>query len=116
LKKNQEELLEEIRGALEGLNAKIDRMLETEKNVQREGLENMADSLDLNSLFSIPDHLRKTLMVLIRLREATAKEVALQTNRTRAVESGYLNQLVTMGYMKKERKGRKAYFFVNNGA
>jgi len=32
------------------------------------------------------------------------------------VESGYLNQLVIMGYMKKERRGRKAYFFVNKEA
>jgi hypothetical protein len=28
------------------------------------------------------------------------------------VESAYLNQLVIMGYLKKERKGRKAYFYV----
>jgi hypothetical protein len=28
------------------------------------------------------------------------------------VESAYLNQLVIMGHLKKERNGRKAYFFV----
>jgi predicted transcriptional regulator len=38
--------------------------------------------------------------------------VADQTKRARAVESGYLNQLVLMGYVKKERRGRKAYFYV----
>ena len=39
-----------------------------------------------------------------------------QTNRARAVESAYLNQLVIMGYLKKERKGRKAYFFIEKDA
>jgi len=38
--------------------------------------------------------------------------VAEQTKRARAVESSYLNQLVMMGYLKKERRGRKAYFYV----
>jgi predicted transcriptional regulator len=49
---------------------------------------------------------------LCKLDHATAEEVADQTKRARAVESGYLNQLVLMGYVKKERRGRKAYFYV----
>ena len=49
-------------------------------------------------------------------RHATAEEVAEQTKRARAVESGYLNQLVLMGYLKKERRGRKAYFFADKEA
>jgi len=60
----------------------------------------------------VPDHLRKTAVTLCKLDQATAEEVAEQTKRARAVESGYLNQLVLMGYLKKERRGRKAYFFV----
>jgi hypothetical protein len=47
------------------------------------------------------------------LGRATADEVSAQTKRARAVESAYLNQLVIMGYLKKERNGRKAYFFVD---
>ena len=47
-----------------------------------------------------------------KLGRATADEVAEQTKRARAVESAYLNQLVLMGYLKKERVGRKAYFYV----
>jgi len=56
--------------------------------------------------------LRKTAVALCKLGQATADEVAEQTKRARAVESGYLNQLMLMGYVKKERKGRKAYFYV----
>jgi len=51
-------------------------------------------------------------VALCKLGQATAEEVAEQTKRARAVESGYLNQLMLMGYVKKERKGRKAYFYV----
>lgn len=68
--------------------------------------------LAVMTLLSLPDHLRKTAMTLCRMGRATADEVSGQTKRARAVESAYLNQLVIMGYLKKERNGRKAYFFV----
>jgi len=70
-------------------------------------------SLDVMTLLSMPDHLRKTAMSICRCGRATAEEIAVQTSRARAVESAYLNQLVIMGYLKKERKGRKAYFYVD---
>ncbi len=71
------------------------------------------DVLDVMTLLSLPDHLRKTAITLCKLEQATAEEVAEQTRRARAVESSYLNQLVMMGYLKKERRGRKAYFYVD---
>jgi predicted transcriptional regulator len=70
------------------------------------------DVLDVMTLLSLPDHLRKTAITICKLEQATAEEVAEQTKRARAVESSYLNQLVLMGYLKKERRGRKAYFYV----
>jgi response regulator of citrate/malate metabolism len=106
-------LLEKIRDSLERLNEKIDVMIEIQKHGQRELPENLPDALDVMTLLSLPDHLRKTAVTLCKLEMATADEVSKQTKRARAVESGYLNQLVIMGYMKKERKGRKAYFFVD---
>ncbi len=107
------QLLEKIRENLERLNEKIDVMIEIQKHGQREIPENLPEALDVMTLLSLPDHLRKTAVTLCKLGEATADEVAGQTKRARAVESGYLNQLVVMGYMKKERKGRKAYFYVD---
>lgn len=106
-------LLEKIRENLEQLNAKIDVMIEMQKHGQRALPEELPEALDVMTLLSLPDHLRKTAVTLCKLEEATADEVAEQTKRARAVESGYLNQLVVMGYMKKERRGRKAYFFVD---
>ena len=50
-----------------------------------------------------------------RLRfEATATDLSKETGRVRAVESDYLNQLVAMGLVKKKRKGRDVYFYVES--
>jgi predicted transcriptional regulator len=106
-------VLEKIRENLEKLNEKMEVMIELQKH-GRKDLQPLPDApLDVMTLLSMPDHLRKTAMTVCRLGRATAEEVAEQTKRARAVESAYLNQLVIMGYMKKERKGRKAYFFVD---
>jgi response regulator of citrate/malate metabolism len=111
------QLLEKIKENLEILNEKIDVMIEIQKHGgPREIPEDLPEALDVMTLLSLPDHLRKTAVTLCKLGTATADEVAGQTKRARAVESGYLNQLVVMGYMKKERKGRKAYFFVDKEA
>jgi ArsR family transcriptional regulator, lead/cadmium/zinc/bismuth-responsive transcriptional repressor len=91
-------------------------MIEIQKNNGSDALKPGAmlpdASLDVMTLLSMPDHLRKTAMTICRSGRATAEDVAEQTTRARAVESAYLNQLVIMGYVKKERKGRKAYFFI----
>ena len=106
-------VLEKIANSLDQLNEKIDVLIELQKH-SRGGIvdESLTDVLDVMTLLSLPDHLRKTAVTLCKLGQATAEEIAEQTRRARAVESGYLNQLVLMGYLKKERRGRKAYFYV----
>ena len=108
-------ILEKIKESLDRLNEKIDVMIEIQRHSQKES-QTIPDVLDVMTLLSLPDHLRKTAVTLCRLGQATAHEVAEQTKRARAVESGYLNQLVLMGYLKKERRGRKAYFYVEKEA
>jgi len=105
------QILQKIKESLDRLNEKIDVMIEIQKHGQKES-QNIPDVLDVMTLLSLPDHLRKTAVTISRLEQATAEEVAKQTKRARAVESGYLNQLVMMGYLKKERRGRKAYFYI----
>ncbi len=110
-------ILEKIEDSLERLNAKMEIMIELQKKPGDNnpkiapGLPDA--SLDVMTLLSMPDHLRKTAMTICRNGRATAEEIAEQTTRARAVESAYLNQLVIMGYLKKERKGRKAYFYID---
>jgi hypothetical protein len=107
------QVLEKIKDNLERLNEKMEVMIELQKRESKDILPPLTDTpLDVMTLLSMPDHLRKTAMTLCRLGRATADEIAQQTRRARAVESAYLNQLVIMGYLKKERKGRKAYFYV----
>jgi hypothetical protein len=110
-------ILEKIEESLEKLNEKMEVIIEIQKNssdAQRSAAALPDASLDVMTLLSMPDHLRKTAMAICRCGRATAEEIAEQTNRARAVESAYLNQLVLMSYLKKERKGRKAYFFVDS--
>ncbi|RJS79520.1 transcriptional regulator [Candidatus Bathyarchaeota archaeon] len=106
-------ILEKIRENLEKLNEKIEIMIELQRKGKREMQPIPETPLDVMTLLSMPDHLRKTAMTVCRLGRATAEEVAQQTHRARAVESAYLNQLVVMGYLKKEREGRKAYFYID---
>jgi hypothetical protein len=69
---------------------------------------------DAMSLLSLPMSLRKTVMVLYKLDKATAKDLARETKRLRAVESASANQLVRMGYLKKRREGREVYFYIES--
>jgi DNA-binding transcriptional ArsR family regulator len=68
---------------------------------------------DMITLFSLPSALRKTVMALYKLGEATAEDLAQETKRLRAVESSAANQLVRMGLLTKRREGRKVYFYIN---
>ncbi len=71
-----------------------------------------AGALDIMTLLSLPDHLRKTALTLIKLGRATAEDVAKETSRARAIESAYLNQLVRMKYVWSERVGKRVHFSV----
>ena len=109
-------ILEKIEENLEKLNEKMEIMIEIQKNGNgnQRSAPTLPDApLDVMTLLSMPDHLRKTAMAICRCGRATAEETAEQTRRARAVESAYLNQLVIMGHLKKERKGRKAYFYID---
>ena len=111
-------ILEKIEESLERLNEKMEVMIEIQRNNGGGGSPKTAPflpdaSLDVMTLLSMPDHLRKTAMTIYRCGRATAEEISEQTTRARAVESAYLNQLVIMGYLKKQRRGRKAYFYID---
>jgi ArsR family transcriptional regulator, lead/cadmium/zinc/bismuth-responsive transcriptional repressor len=110
-------IFEKIEESLEKLNDKMEVMIELQRNNTQGSPRTVPAlpeaSLDVMTLLSMPDHLRKTAMTICRSGRATAEEIAEQTTRARSVESAYLNQLVIMGYLKKERNGRKAYFYVD---
>jgi predicted transcriptional regulator len=67
-------------------------------------------SMNMNDLLALPSSLQKTMLTAQDLKEATSSEVAEKTGRDRTVETIYLNQLTRLGYLSKERRGRKIYF------
>jgi hypothetical protein len=67
-------------------------------------------TVGVGELLELPDSLRKSMIAVQELGEATAEETAVKTNRTRSVESIYLNQLVRMGLLQRIRRGKKVYF------
>lgn len=67
-------------------------------------------TVGVEGLLELPDSLRRTMMALQELKEATAEETTEKTGRTRSVESIYLNQLARMGLLHRSRRGKKVYF------
>jgi len=111
------DLLKKMNKNMEAVSRKLDRLIEVQRppsaQMLRPGTTLPDDMpLDVTTLLSLPDHLRKSALALSTLREATATDLSKETGRVRAVESDYLNQLVSMGLVKKKRKGRDVYFYV----
>ena len=85
-------ILEKIEASLERLNDKMEVIIEIQKtgNDNQKSAPGLPDaSLDVMTLLSMPDHLRKTAMAICRCGRATAEEISVQTSRARAVETGF---------------------------
>jgi predicted transcriptional regulator len=109
------DLLKKMNRNMETISKKLDKLIEVQRSAGgvRPNVSLPEDMpLDVTTLLSLPDHLRKSALALATLREATASDLSKETGRVRAVESDYLNQLVSMGLVKKKRKGRDVYFYV----
>jgi hypothetical protein len=111
------DLLRKLNRNMEIVAKKLDRLIEVQRSAGGQVLrpsvpvpENLP--LDVTTLLGLPDHLRKSALALATLGEATATDLSKETGRVRAVESDYLNQLVSMGLVKKKRKGRDVYFYI----
>lgn len=81
---------------------------------KRQGRTQDMDEIDRETvnayLLKLPDSLRLTMSAMDKLKEASALEVSMITDRSRSVESFHLNQLERMGYLARSRKGKKVYF------
>ena len=107
----------ELSKVLERIEGKIDSLVngsDVKRLVRKRGEVTIVEGegLDVMTLLSFPDHLRKTALTIMKLGKAMAKDVAKETGRARAIESAYLNQLARMGYVKKGREGRQVFFSV----
>jgi predicted transcriptional regulator len=113
------DLLRRLNHNVELVSKKLDKLIDVQRSTSGQMIRQTSslptDSpLDVTTLLSLPDHLRKSALALANLGEATATDLSKETGRVRAVESDYLNQLVAMGLIKKKRKGRDVYFYVES--
>ena len=108
--------LAELSKILKRIEKKIDLLIEKtgreHPTTNREETMRSGGAVGIVPLLSLPDHLRKSAMTIIKLGKAMAEDVAKETDRARAIESAYLNQLTRMGYINKEKEGRRVYFSV----
>ena len=104
------DILMRMERSLREINAKLAVLIKTQSAKKSIEGSIVDAALDVETLLSLPDHLRKSAMTVSEFGEATAQQVARKTGRSRAAESDYLNQLVTMNLLKKKRKGRDVYF------
>jgi hypothetical protein len=115
------ELIYEVQKLSQKINSVIDyggKMVKAhEEFMQKSTKQNGNDEIlklepDIISLLSLPNALRKTVMALYKIGDATAEDLAKETKRLRAVESSAANQLVRMGFLRKRREGRKVLFYI----
>ncbi len=115
-------LIQEIRQVNDKLDIIIDfnrKMLSLNKDHSKKPSETRSKDAEFRkqpdaiSLLYLPASLRQTIIALYKLEKATADELAAETKRLRAVESAAANQLVRMGYLRKSRKGRDVYFYID---
>jgi hypothetical protein len=100
-------LCTQIGEQLRQINARLSKLEEVILNQQTEPVD-----IPESRLLSISDHLRKTFIAVTKLGISNAKDISIETGRARAIESHYLNQLVTLGWLMKTREGRECQFTV----
>ena len=84
------------------------RLLDLEQRVK--ALENKHAHAKIREFeVDLPYHLYRTWHALKR-GSVTATEMSVMTERSRAVESKYLNMLVALGVARKQRNGRNVVF------
>lgn len=68
-----------------------------------------------SELFSLPDHLRRTYMLVASRGECDATQTSNLTGRCRALESNYLNQLTRMGWLNKRKVSKTTIYALAQG-
>jgi DNA-binding MarR family transcriptional regulator len=109
----------ELRKWMRRIERKIDvlvKSVEKGRVPKLKEVEGITEALDVMTLLSLPDHLRKSALTIVKLKRAMAEDVARETGRARAIESAYLNQLVRMGYLERMRDGKRVYFMVKGNS
>lgn len=103
------EILGKLKGATEGYGF-METLLQEIRKIEGKIDQILAPARVPALVLKLPEHLRLTMMAVLDMGESNATQVAERTGRARATESAALNMLVRMGYLKKRRVDRTAYF------
>ncbi|WP_455141204.1 winged helix-turn-helix domain-containing protein [Candidatus Hodarchaeum mangrovi] len=105
--------IKELKDEIESISKTVDDYIQ--KDIKRSIDSRIKDiSTGLDLLTNIPTHLRRTFEMIYTQggkKGLSAKEVADRTQKSRSLESDYLNQLVDLGYILKEKDGKSVFFF-----
>jgi ArsR family transcriptional regulator, lead/cadmium/zinc/bismuth-responsive transcriptional repressor len=104
------EMMETVTKSLQKINENINEIIHSLKTDLAKA---NSGSFEPSVMLEFPDHMRITVRALLELGRATAEEVSKKTRRSRPLESSYLNQLMRMGYVEKEKKGQFTYYKIN---
>lgn len=66
----------------------------------------------MGGFLEISTTMRKSLFAVEKLGKCNIDDVSIITGRHRSVENRYLNELVRIGWLGKERNGKKIYFHI----
>jgi len=100
--------IRDLKIGIEELNKKIDKVIAIHTDIK---------SIDMTvDIFDLPFHLQTSIRAVYKFIElknksSTAVDIANITGKARAIESNYLNQLVRLGWLIKERKRRMTFFY-----
>ncbi len=84
-------------------------LLKTEESKKKLKNIGVADLLDL------PEELRKSVLTVMKLGRGTVDQITERTKREKNLEMGYLEALVTMGYLRKETDEKKGNTYYKLG-
>ncbi|MEM2971541.1 MAG: hypothetical protein QW270_03865 [Candidatus Bathyarchaeia archaeon] len=114
--RNAQTIIKELNETVSLLLKKLDKTIEEAINqlkTEKARYEYLSKGFEPSVLLDFPDHLRKTMRAVLELGTGTAEQVSEKTGRSRSLESTYLNQLCTMGYLIRERRGQRVHYKVD---
>ena len=99
-----------INEKLSQINRKLDEIIKYYDIIFKTISQQVQFGDNEQKVLSLPKHLQTTFLALNKLGTATSVMISSATGRARAVESCYLNQLVSLGYAIKRRNRRQVLF------
>jgi hypothetical protein len=100
------------RSVLESIFREMITIRQRLDEIERNYSKTQSHPIDLqeSELITLPDHLRRSFMIVASKGECDASVVSNFTGRCRAIESSYLNQLERMGWVSKRRVSKVVHF------